>query len=104
MLFSEGFTLRIRPASAATWGVADDVPLNARSKSVGVAPAGPSSSVVGICRQGATTSTSGPKQAPQNGSVDVSPTALRTSALFEPPTPIVVGSLAGNRDTGWFSL
>ena len=59
---------------------------------------------MGISRHGATTSTSGPKLAPHQDSLDESPICLRMSLRFEPPTHSVRASLPGKRATLPFSL
>src|SRR5688572_7331021 len=86
-----GASDRIRAAAAATWGVADDVPLKFFTKLPGAYPADPRMSVVAILTPGATRLNSGPKQLPHQSSPSFEVGDLRSSQGLDAPTASTFG-------------
>src|SRR5262245_60293111 len=86
---------RIRAAAAATWGVADDVPLKLVTKLPGPYPAAPPMSVVAILTPGASRLNFGPKQLPHQFSPSFEVGDFRSSHGLDAPTVSTSGRVAG---------
>ena len=82
-----GTTDRIKAAAAATWGVAEDVPLKFVTKSPGPYPAAPPMSVVAILTPGASRLNSRPKQLPHQFSPSCEVLDFRSSQGFDARRP-----------------